>query len=180
MTWIPAQTTPGKGGGDSEEIGWRALVMRLGLQPHPEGGYYRETFRSDQRVSCHGSPRSAATSIYYLLADGACSAWHRIDADETWYFHAGGVLALHVLSPGGAMTTHLLGNPLEDADTVFQATVPAGDWFAAELADPDGFALVGCVVAPGFEFSGFDLARARDMQAAVRRHGEWVRRLLKV
>jgi predicted cupin superfamily sugar epimerase len=108
MTWTPAQPTPGKGDDGSEETGWRALVARLSLQPHPEGGYYRETFRSDQRVSCHGGRRSAATSIYYLLADGACSAWHRIDADETWYFHAGGVLALHVLSPNGAMTTHLL------------------------------------------------------------------------
>lgn len=175
----PAQHDSKNIDGNSPDEAWRTLVAQLGLQPHPEGGYYRETFRSNQQVSCGTGQRSAATSIYYLLADGAWSAWHRIDADETWYFHAGGALALHVLSPDGALTTHLLGNPLEDADTVFQATVPAGCWFAGELADSNGFALVGCVVAPAFEFSGFELARASDMQAAIHRHGEWVRRLLK-
>lgn len=179
-----SRTTPRQGAPDANDdnernAGWRVLVEHLGLQPHPEGGYYRETYRSGKQVPGRNGLRSAATSIYYLLADGACSAWHRIDADETWYFHAGGPLALHVLSPDGSLTTHMLGNPLEEADTVLQATVPAGCWFAAELAHQDGFALMGCAVAPGFEFGGFELARAGDMQGAAHRHGAWVRRLLK-
>lgn len=157
---------------------WQALVQNLDLQPHPEGGYYRETFRSDQQVPFKGGMRSAATVIYYLLAQGAYSAWHRIDADETWYFHAGRPMALHVLSVEGVLSTHRLGNPIERAGVVFQATVPAGCWFAAELLEPDEFALLSCSVAPGFEFSGFELAGAADMDEAVQRHGEWVRRLL--
>ena len=80
---------------------WRDLVAALDLQPHPEGGYYREVFRSGLPVSFQGAQRSAGTSIYYLLAEEACSAWHRIDADEIWSFHAGDPLALHVLTPDG-------------------------------------------------------------------------------
>lgn len=157
---------------------WRTLAAALDLQPHPEGGYYREVFRSDLRVPFQGAPRSAGTSIYYLLAQGARSAWHRIDADETWYFHAGGPLALHVLLPGGELVTHRLGDPLRHPGAVFQAVARAGCWFAAELLHPDDFALAGCAVAPGFEFSGFRLADAADLAPAIRRHGDWVRRLL--
>lgn len=73
---------------------WQTLVEHLNLQPHPEGGYYRETFRSDRQISFNGDMRSTATAIYYLLAQGAYSAWHRIDADESWYFHAGCPLVL--------------------------------------------------------------------------------------
>lgn len=163
--------------GDSEP--WRALVAALDLQPHPEGGYYREIFRSGLQVPFQGASRSAGTSIYYLLAQGAYSAWHRIDADEAWYFHAGGLLALHVLLPDGERITHRLGDPLSHAEAVFQAVVPAGCWFAAELVHPDDFVLVGCAVAPGFEFSGFQLAAEADMALAIRRHGDWVRRLLR-
>lgn len=158
---------------------WKALIAALGLQPHPEGGYYREVFRSECEVQLHGSPRSAGTSIYYLLAEGAISAWHRIDADETWYFHAGTPLSLHVLQPDGELATHRLGNPLHHAGTVFQAVVPAGHWFAAELESPEKFCLVGCAVSPGFEFAGFQLAGEADLDTAIRRHGDTVRRLVK-
>lgn len=158
---------------------WQTLVERLNLQPHPEGGYYRETFRSDRQIPFNGGVRSAATVIYYLLAQGAYSAWHRIDADETWYHHVGCSVALHVLAAeGDVLTTHRLGNPIEHAGVVFQATVPTGCWFAAELLSPDDFALLSCSVAPGFEFSGFELATGADMERAAQRHGEWVRRLL--
>lgn len=155
------------------------LIARLDLRPHPEGGYYRETFRSDATVQAAGIARAAATSIYYLLADGAYSAWHRIDADETWYFHAGAPLSLHVLRPDGQLLTHRLGSPGQRDGAVFQATVPAGCWFAAELDDLGTYTLVGCAVAPGFEFSGFQLARLDDIQPAIGRHGAWVLRLLK-
>lgn len=162
-----------------ESTAWKALVAALGLRPHPEGGHYREVFRSDSAVECMGAKRSAGTSIYYLLCEGAFSAWHRIDADEAWYFHAGSPMAVHVLQPDGALITHRLGNPLRDPGCCFQAVVPAGCWFAAELENPEAFCLVGCAVAPGFEFAGFALAGETDLADAVRRHGDWVRRLLK-
>jgi predicted cupin superfamily sugar epimerase len=157
----------------------RALIAALDLQPHPEGGHFREVFRATQPVIHQGRERCAATSIFYLLADGACSAWHRIDADETWYHHAGGLLLLHVLQADGGLVTHRLGHPLRHAGAQFQAVVPAGAWFAAELSAPDDFALMGCAVAPGFEFAGFELAREADLAAALRRQGDWIRRLLK-
>jgi len=158
---------------------WEALAEALGLQPHPEGGHYRELFRSACEVRAGGRPRSAGTSIYYLLAEGNYSAWHRIDAEEIWYFHAGGPLTLHVLRTDGELVTHLLGDPLRHATAVFQAVVPAGCWFSAEPAGSADYSLVSCAVMPGFEFSGFQLAAEADMAAAVRRHGGWIRRLLK-
>lgn len=158
---------------------WQPIVDALGLRPHPEGGHYREVFRSEDEVQARGALRSAGTSIYYLLADAAYSAWHRIDADELWYFHAGSPLMLHVLQPDGELATHRLGDPLRHGDAVFQAVVPAGCWFAAELEHAADFALVGCAVMPGFEFSGFQLAGAGDLAAAVERHGDWIHRLLR-
>jgi predicted cupin superfamily sugar epimerase len=155
------------------------IISALSLQPHPEGGHFRETFRAGQTVSVEGKRRAAATSIYYLLADGAYSAWHRIDADETWYFHAGGILLLHVLQEDGELVTHRLGSVLTEPGAVFQATVPARCWFAAELANAGDFALVGCAVAPGFEFSGFELATAKDMADAIQRHGSRLPRLFR-
>ncbi|MDH3063400.1 cupin domain-containing protein [Achromobacter insolitus] len=142
-----------------------SLIRRLDLLPHPEGGYYRETYRAADLVTRgDGARRSASTAIYYLLCDGAWSTWHRIRSDELWHFHAGGPLYIHVLAPDGGYGCLRLGDALQDADAVFQAVVPAGSWFAAELADPDGYALAGCTVAPGFEFSEFELADATELQ----------------
>ncbi|WP_454695615.1 cupin domain-containing protein [Achromobacter aegrifaciens] len=144
------------------------LIRRLDLLPHPEGGYYRETYRAADSVTRDdGARRSASTAIYYLLCDGAWSTWHRIRSDELWHFHAGGALLVHVLAPDGAYACLRLGDALEDSEATFQAVVPAGSWFAAELAnpaDPDGYALAGCTVAPGFEFSEFELADAAQLQ----------------
>lgn len=175
----PAATSPSDEPRARKAPDHLALVAALGLEPHPEGGHYREVFRSEHQVTYRGAQRSAGTSIYYLLCDGAFSAWHRIDADEAWYFHAGEPLALHVLQADGLLTTHRLGNPLNHAGTVFQAVVPAGCWFAAELELPESFCLVGCAVAPGFEFAGFELATEATLAGAVLRHGDRVRRLLK-
>ncbi len=110
------------------------LIDRLGLEPHPEGGFYRETYRSEERIH-RGVPaveRTACTAIYYLLAEDAYSAWHRIRSDELWHFHAGDPLNVYVLEDGGAVTTHRLGHAVEDERSTYQAMVPAGRWFAAE------------------------------------------------
>jgi uncharacterized protein len=160
------------------------LIERFGLQPHPEGGYFRETFRGAGRVvreltrdAVPGETRSASTAIYYMLCDGAHSAWHRIRSDEVWHFYAGEPINVHVIDSAGQLLTHRLGNALTHHDTVFQAVVPAGQWFAAELRDPAAFALVGCTVAPGFEFSEFELADVAALTKAYPQHEAVIGRL---
>ncbi|QUP55853.1 hypothetical protein GO998_19110 (plasmid) [Ralstonia syzygii] len=156
------------------------LIDRLGLQPHPEGGFYRETYRSEERVR-RGVPaveRAACTAIYYLLAEDAYSAWHRIQSDELWHFHAGDGLNVYVLEADGAVTTHRLGPALEDEQAAYQAMVPAGRCFAAErVAGAHGYTLVGCTVAPGFEFSEFALAESRALLESHPAHGDLILRL---
>jgi predicted cupin superfamily sugar epimerase len=127
------------------------IISLLELQPHPEGGHYRETFR-DTRIVDGG--RAASTAIYFLLARGERSHWHRVDATEIWHWHAGAPLRLEI-SDGGKRTTVRLGPDLAAGERP-QGVVPPGAWQAAEsLGD---WTLVGCAVAPGFEFSGFELA----------------------
>jgi uncharacterized protein len=123
------------------------IIRLLDLQPHPEGGHYRETFRDLRTVE----GRSVGTAIYFLLAAGERSHWHRVDAAEIWHFHAGAPLALEI--EGLGVVT--LGVDLAAGQRP-QAVVPTGAWQAARsLGD---WTLVGCTVAPGFEFAGFELA----------------------
>src|SRR5512140_916869 len=140
-----------------------ALVRRLSLAPHPEGGWYSEAHRSRQlvRTSVHGE-RAAFTSILYLLEAGQVSRFHRLDAEELWNWHAGASLDIHVLAKDGGARVQRLG---PSAGECFQIVVPAGAWFGAELATPETFCLVGCVVAPGFEFRTFEIA---ERQALLR------------
>jgi uncharacterized protein len=127
------------------------IIRLLDLKPHPEGGHYRETFR-DPRADTAG--RAASTAIYFLLARRERSHWHRVDAVEVWHWYAGAPLALMIAGDGGTKTM-LLGSDLAAGEAP-QAAVPAGWWQAAEtLGD---WTLAGCTVAPGFEFSGFELA----------------------
>jgi len=132
--------------GDSADL----LIERLGLQPHPEGGWYRETWREGTEGRGH------ATAIYFLLDRGQRSHWHRVDAAELWLFNAGTAIFLHIAKgEAGPIETMKLG-----ADVLVgqhpQGLVPAGWWQAAEARD--GWALVSCIVAPGFDFAGFELA----------------------
>lgn len=130
----------------------KAFIEKHNLQPHPEGGFYRETFRSDIQVGTKTGPRSSGTAILYLLNGDDVSRFHRIDADEIWHFHQGGALAIHSLLPDGTAHVDVLSsdNP--------QIVVRAGLWFGAALVEPDSYCLVGCTVSPGFEFAGFELA----------------------
>ena len=130
------------------------LIARLGLEPHPEGGWFRETWRSPS--SDGGSSRSAGTAIYFLLRPGEQSHWHRVDAAEIWHHYAGGVLRIGISPDGVARTDHLLGPDLATGERP-QVIVPPGAWQAAEPV-ADEAVLVGCTVSPGFEFAHFDLA----------------------
>jgi predicted cupin superfamily sugar epimerase len=127
------------------------IIARLDLKPHPEGGHYRETFR-DSRRDVNG--RSASTAIYFLLAHGERSHWHRIDAAEVWHYYAGGALNLQIGDDVGQRCIRL--GPDLAAGEVPQAIVPAQAWQAAESTGD--WTLVGCTVAPGFDFAKFELA----------------------
>lgn len=161
-----------------QRIDSRELIERLKLEPHPEGGFFRETYRAGGKVTCEKEDtlRAASTAIYFLLCDGAHSAWHRIRSDEVWHFYAGDPLDVHVLDANGTLVTHRLGNALVHPDAVFQAVVEAGDWFAAVCRDERGAALVGCTVAPGFEFSEFELAAPGALEARYPQHRELIAR----
>lgn len=122
------------------------LVAKLGLAPHPEGGFYRETYRS-----------AASTAILYLLAEGDKSNLHRIKSDELWHWHRGGVLELTQISPAGAVETVLIGPDHP------QHAVPAGYWFGGRPAKGAGFVLCGCTVAPPFDFKDFELGKRKKL-----------------
>jgi uncharacterized protein len=127
------------------------IIARLGLAPHPEGGWYRETFRDSPAAGGRG----ALTQIYYLLRAGERSRWHRIDAVEVWHFYAGDPLVLRVVEPDGGARRLVLGTGFADGQQA-HAVVPPHAWQSAE---PLGaFTLVGCTVAPAFDFSSFELA----------------------
>lgn len=131
---------------DAEDV-----IQRLELEPHPEGGWYRETWRHEPGDGSRG----AGTAIYFLLAVGDRSHWHRVDADETWHHYDGGPLRLRTWSEGGEVIETILGSNLAAGQTP-QATVPASVWQSAE---PTGtWTLAGCTVSPAFEFTGFELA----------------------
>ena len=138
----------------------REMIERLGLKPHPEGGHYRETFRSALRVRVGdgADDRDGCTSVLFLLQEGERSAWHQVDADEVWCWHGGAPLELSIVhgeNGEGASEVHMLGVDIRAGESP-QATVPAHAWQAARSLG--AWSLVGCVVAPGFEFRGFRLA----------------------
>ena len=133
------------------ELSAAEIIRLLDLRPHPEGGYYRETFR-DPRQDADG--RSLSTAIYFLLAAGVRSHWHRIDTVEMWHWHAGAALALRIAEENGVATVRLGANLA--AGERPQAVVLAGAWQAAESLG--AWALVGCTVAPGFDFRSFEVA----------------------
>lgn len=130
----------------------KQLVARLGLSPHPEGGWYRETWRADAAPG----ERAGATAIYFLLEAGQRSHWHRVDATELWFWHAGHPLRLLTAPADDGRVSDILLGPDIAAGEAAQFVVPKNHWQAAE-ADR-GWTLVSCVVTPGFEFSGFELA----------------------
>jgi predicted cupin superfamily sugar epimerase len=144
------------------------FIDKLGLTPHVEGGAFREVYRSELLIPRSALPlffrgdRAASTSIYFLLAEGQFSAFHRIAADELWHFYYGDPLLVYEITHGGRLIEHRLGQNPEKGDR-FQATVKAGSWFASVPAPGSEYSLVGCTVAPGFDFEDFELARRESL-----------------
>jgi predicted cupin superfamily sugar epimerase len=133
-------------------------IAQLKMIPHPEGGYYCETFRSPHQADFMGfeGPRSYATSIYFLLKEGQTSALHRIKSDEIWYHHDGGTLTIIEIDENHQTQSIALGKQIHLGETL-QHVVKAGRWFGAKLPPGSEFCLVGCQVSPGFDFRDFEL-----------------------
>jgi predicted cupin superfamily sugar epimerase len=143
-------------------------ISQLGLQPHPEGGFYRETYRSMEEIPEEGLPgrfggkRNFATAIYFLIEQHNFSALHKIKSDETWHFYAGDALEVIEINDAGTLKTTWVGNNLE-AGELFQYTVKANTWFGSLVKAGGSFSLVGCTVAPGFDFADFEMAKRGEL-----------------
>lgn len=143
-------------------------IKHLELLPHPEGGFYKETYRSEGFVKIDGSPhghlRNYCTGIYFLLVDDNFSAFHRIASDEMWHYYAGHTLELFEIDKDGVLLRTLIGNDI-GAGAVPQYVVKAGNWFASRVMRQQGFVLSGCTVSPGFDFKDFEMANRNELIA---------------
>ncbi len=161
------------------------FIRQLQLTPHPEGGYYREVYRSTEKIEeeclhhrfCGGS-RSVSTAIYFLMETGNFSAFHRIKSDELWHHYEGVSLEIVVIHPKGTLEILKLGTDFEKGERPLQV-VPEGCWFASRVVD-EGFALVGCTVAPGFDFADFELADRSKLIKAYPEHEKIVLELTRL
>lgn len=153
------------------------FVQHYEMQAHPEGGWYKETYRADGVIHHAHLParfngdRNFSTAIYFMLEGEQFSAFHRIQSDELWHFYYGGALNVYVIHDSGMLEIIRLGsNP--DRGEVFQAVVKASCWFASKPAKPDTFSLVGCTVAPGFDFADFEMAERESLIRQYPQHKE--------
>lgn len=158
------------------------LISNLQLVRHPEGGWFRESYRSGDSVSGGALPerfvgsRAFSTAIYFLLEAGDISALHRIKSDEIWHFYAGSPLVIHAIHPDGRYQPQRLGGNAA-AGELYQTVVPHGCWFGAESEGP--FTLVGCTVSPGFDFADFEMADRQVLSAHYPQHRELIGRLTR-
>ncbi|AFL79861.1 hypothetical protein Aeqsu_0347 [Aequorivita sublithincola DSM 14238] len=158
------------------------IISQLELQPHPEGGYFKETYRSNGEIKkdsldkAYNGTRSYSTCIYFLLTSANFSAFHRVKQDEIWHFYDGSPIRLHIISEAGLHTKHLIGRDFNNGETP-QLIVPGGCWFAAEVINEDAYSLVGCTVAPGFSFEDFELKSKKDLVALFPDNEEIISRL---
>jgi predicted cupin superfamily sugar epimerase len=157
-------------------------VSKLGLAPHPEGGYYKRTFESKERTSDQEldvefeGKRKLYTSIYFLLTSNDISHFHRLKSDELWYYHAGSPLTIHIIGENGVYNEIKLGLNLDKGE-VPQALVPKNAIFGSSVIDMDTFSLVGCMVSPGFEFQDFELFTQQDLLSHYPQHKDIIMKL---
>ncbi len=160
-------------------------IDKLGLIAHPEGGYFRETYRASLSIAREAlppqftGPRRVLTAIYFLLEGNNFSAFHRLRSDELWHFYVGGSIIVHVIEENGQHSEISIGsNP--DAGEVLQAAVKAGCWFASRVRDPASFALAGCTVAPGFDYEDFELGKRTQLENLYPQHGKLIEQFTRV
>jgi predicted cupin superfamily sugar epimerase len=138
------------------------LVEKLNLKPHPEGGFYSETYRSEESITTDSGERNLTTAIYFLLTSENVSKFHRIKSDELWFFHEGSNLTVHTLSKDGHLQLSL-GHPSDTTVSSPQHLVKAHTIFGSSVDEPNSYALVSCVVSPGFDFEDFDLFQREEL-----------------
>lgn len=165
------------------------IVTQLDMRPHPEGGYFKETFRSTSKVKTparfEGGERDAGTCIHYLLAEGDFSSWHLIQGDETWIYEAGSPITVYWIDTAGERQKCKLGHVLKHAGATPQVTIPNNCWFAA-IIEPEDFdpnepyCLVACAVYPGFDFRDFSLADRAELANTYPDHEDIIERLTRV
>lgn len=159
-------------------------IKTLGLLPHPEGGYFKEIYRAAGIISQPNLPmrysggRAYSTSIYYLLEGTDFSSLHRLDSDEQWFHIDGSALTIHSIAPDGTYKAHQIGKDLKNGESPY-AVVKHGSWFGGTVEAKDSFALVGCVVAPGFDFDDFELAQQAELERIFPQHRDLIRRLTR-
>ena len=157
-------------------------IDKLGLEPHPEGGYYVEVYKASESIAKDALPerfsgeRAFSTSIYFLLEGQQVSKFHRIKSDELWHFYEGSGIIIYTLDADGVLTELHLGSDIEQGEA-FQVVVPAGVWFGAVVKDNSSFALVGCTVAPGFHFDDFELAEQNNLIQMFPQHTATIQKL---
>lgn len=160
------------------------IIDQLNLEPHPEGGFYKETYRSSGTIPSAVLPntidgdRNYSTCIYFLLTSENFSAFHKINQDEIWHHYTGDQLKLHMLSPDGKYSFISLGKDFSLGE-IPQYVVPAGYYFAAEVPKPDSFVLTGCTVSPGFDFKDFTMPTQVDLIKQYPDHPEIIKRLTR-
>lgn len=158
------------------------LIEKLELTPHPEGGYFRETFAASEHINTdnlkrdYSGPRRAYTSIYFLLKSDQISRLHRLKSDELWNYHAGSSLTIHVIDTHGGYVRKKLGPNLDQGES-FQQIVKAGCWFGATVDEDDRYSLAGCYVSPGFDFNDFELARRSGLLEKYPEHSSIINKL---
>ena len=156
------------------------IVARLGLKPHPEGGFFTESFRSPIRLTLpDGRIRSASTAIYFMLPAGSFSAFHKVSSDEVWHFYEGNPLELTTITPEGMLDRVTLGRSFAEGQRP-QYVASAGVWQAAVPVDGEyGYTLVGCTVAPGFDFADFEMPERAVLEALFPQHGTVIHALTR-
>ncbi|HVO74309.1 MAG TPA: cupin domain-containing protein [Ignavibacteriaceae bacterium] len=159
-------------------------IEKLGLLPHPEGGFFKETYRSNGIIKkdClkHGysGDRTFSTLIYFLLKGKNFSAMHRLKSDEIWHYYDGCSVKIVIINENGVLRKLILGGDLSKRES-FQAVIPKNSWFGAELADKNSYALIGCTVSPGFEFEDFEIGKRKDLLIQFPEFEKEIKRLTK-
>ncbi|MBB4826104.1 putative cupin superfamily sugar epimerase [Sporosarcina luteola] len=156
----------------------RYFIEQLRMEPHPEGGYYASTFHSKEEMDRQGKRRKLYTSIYFLLKPGEVSHFHRLQSDEVWYYHAGSPLLIHTIDPDGTYSEIKLGLDVHAGEQP-QAVVPKGTIFGSSMVQEGSFSLVGCMVAPGFDFEDFELFTREELLGQYPQHETIITRLTR-
>ncbi|MEO9511317.1 MAG: cupin domain-containing protein [Flavobacteriaceae bacterium] len=163
----------------------KEFIERFNLSPHPEGGYFKESYRSSGEIAktslnaAYKTKRNYSTCIYFLLTSDTFSAFHRITQDEIWHFYSGSPIKIYIISEDGEYSEQIIGTNFAEGQ-VPQFVVPGNHWFAAKTIDPNSHSFVGCTVSPGFDFEDFDLPSQKELLEKFPKHEALIRKLTRI